>query len=391
MKMLSMKRFKYSWLLMSVTMLMPVMAEELYAGSEQDARGRLEQIKQERSKLAKIRRQLERQLGSLGQELRELDKKLVGARQEYRQAAAKVRQTDRKLTALEQKRRQLRQQMAMLRERMLDEAAAAYQHSGRTAGWLAVLAGVSVQEIPHRRYMLNSVMTSQAMDRQAFEQAVAELAAVEAGLRQERQALEDFRRRKKQAEKEIAARYRQKQDMARRVERDMALKKQRDAQLAKQEKALQRLMDGLGEDLLAMDKAPGWKSIRRQKGRLAWPLRGKVVARFGSRPAADQPRLSGVRLAPRGNTRQVKAIAGGQVRYADWFGGYGLMMIVDHGDGIISVYAHNDALYKELGDWVEEGEVLADAGSTGWISDVRLYFEVRDEGRPVNPEHWCRK
>ncbi|MDQ7011856.1 MAG: peptidoglycan DD-metalloendopeptidase family protein [Mariprofundaceae bacterium] len=386
-----MKRFKYLWLLLTVAMLVPAIAEEVHAGSGQDARGRLEQIKQERSRLAQIRRQLEKQLGGLGQELRELDKKLVRARQGHRTAAAKVRQTDRKLAALEQRRRQLQEQVAMLRQRMLDEAAAAYQHSGRTAGWLAVLAGVAMQEIPHRRYMLNSVMTSQAMDRQAFEQAVTELAAVEAGLRQERQALEAFRRQKKQTEKEIAARYRQKQEMARRVERDMALKRQRDAQLAKQEKALQRLMGGLGEDLLVMDRAPGWKSIRKQKGRLAWPLRGKVVARFGSRPAAGQPMLSGVRLAPRGNVRQVKAIAGGQVRYADWFGGYGLMMIVDHGDGIISVYAHNDALYKELGDWVEEGEVLADAGSTGWISDVRLYFEVRDEGRPVNPEHWCRK
>jgi len=376
-------------LMLAAMLVMPCV--QAFAESGEDTHSRLEQIKQERSKLAQIRRQLERQLGGLGRELRELDRKLVRARREHREAAIRVRQADRKLAAMEQRRRQLQQQVSMLRERMLDEAAAAYQHSGRRAGWLAVLAGVPMQEIPHRRHMLNSVMTSQAADRQAFEQAVTELAAVEAGLRQERQALEDFRRQKKQAEKEIAARYQQKQDMARRVERDVALKKQRDAQLAKQEKALQRLLNGLGESLLAMDRDPGWKSIRKQKGRLAWPLRGKVVAKFGSRPAAGQPRLSGVRLAPRGGARQVKAIAGGQVRYADWFGGYGLMMIVDHGDGILSVYAHNDVLYKELGDWVEEGEVLADAGSTGWVSNVRLYFEVRDEGRPVNPERWCRK
>jgi septal ring factor EnvC (AmiA/AmiB activator) len=79
------------------------------------------------------------------------------------------------------------------------------------------------------------------------------------------------------------------------------------------------------------------------------------------------------------------------VRYSDWFGGYGLMMIVDHGDGLISIYAHNDALYLQMGEWVEEGEVLAEAGSTGWIEDVRLYFEVRDKGKPVNPADWCRK
>ncbi|MFQ5581520.1 MAG: murein hydrolase activator EnvC family protein [Mariprofundaceae bacterium] len=382
---------RYISVLMAIAMLVTAMAVELHAKPGQDTRNRLEQIKQERGKLAQVRRQLERQLGSLGQELHKLDSSLVKARQEHHVAAEKVRQTDRKLAVLEKKRLQQLQQVAMLRERMLDEAAAAYQRSGRTAGWLAVLAGISMDEIPHRQHMLNSVMVSQAEDKHAFEQSVVQLTLIEAEVRQQRQVLESFRLEKKQAEQQVATRFQQKQKLARRVQQDVDLKKKRDAQLARQEKALQKLMDGLGEDLLAMDRASGWKSIRKQKGRLAWPLRGKIVASFGSRPAADQPRLSGVRLAPHGGARQVKSMAPGHVRYADWFGGYGLMMIVDHGDGIISVYAHNDALYRQLGDWVEEGDVLADAGSTGWINDVRLYFEVRDTGKPVNPARWCRK
>jgi septal ring factor EnvC (AmiA/AmiB activator) len=56
----------------------------------------------------------------------------------------------------------------------------------------------------------------------------------------------------------------------------------------------------------------------------------------------------------------------------------------------MSIYAHNDVLYKHLGDWVEPGDVLAEAGSTGWTDKVRLYFELRDRGRPVNPARWCR-
>ena len=118
------------------------------------------------------------------------------------------------------------------------------------------------------------------------------------------------------------------------------------------------------------------------------------MASFGSRPVPGRPKLTGVQLVPTGKgtkRRAVKAIADGQVRYADWFGGYGLMMIVDHGDGLISVYAHNDALYWQMGDWVEAGELLAEAGSTGWIEDVRLYFELRDKGSPVNPKKWCRR
>jgi len=134
-----------------------------------------------------------------------------------------------------------------------------------------------------------------------------------------------------------------------------------------------------------------WVSLRRRKGRLRWPLRGRIVTGFGQRPGDGRKRLTGVELAPILAARQVKAIASGQVRYADWFGGYGLMLIIDHGDGMMSVYAHNDALYKGVGDWVEEGEVVAAAGSTGWVEDVRLYFELRDGGRPVDPSQWCRR
>jgi len=67
------------------------------------------------------------------------------------------------------------------------------------------------------------------------------------------------------------------------------------------------------------------------------------------------------------------------------------MMIVDYGRGIMAVYAHNDALHQQVGDWVEKGDILAEAGSTGWVDDVRLYFEIRDQGKPVNPARWCKK
>jgi len=126
---------------------------------------------------------------------------------------------------------------------------------------------------------------------------------------------------------------------------------------------------------------------------LHWPLKGKIVARFGSRSNAQAAKLQGVQMMPASAKkvdRQVKVMADGQVRYADWFGGFGLMMVVEYGHGIIGVYAHNDALYKQVGDWVEAGDVVAEAGSTGWVEKTRLYFELRDKGRPVNPARWCR-
>jgi len=169
-------------------------------------------------------------------------------------------------------------------------------------------------------------------------------------------------------------------------------KKSRETHLAKEEKALLRLLDDMSADLRSIDRQSGTtEKVRQRKGKLSWPVSGRIVASFNSRPKSGMPALQGVQMRPASNVKAVTAMAAGQIRYADWFGGYGLMVIVDYGDGVLGVYAHNDVLYKQLGDWVEEGESIADAGSTGWVNNVTVYFEVRDSGKAVNPQLWCRR
>jgi septal ring factor EnvC (AmiA/AmiB activator) len=84
----------------------------------------------------------------------------------------------------------------------------------------------------------------------------------------------------------------------------------------------------------------------------------------------------------------VRAVYHGRVAFADWLPGLGLLIIVDHGDGYMSLYGHNEALLKEPGDWVEPGETIAQVGDTGGQSRPALYFEIRQNGEPVNPRPW---
>jgi len=362
------------------------------ANDRQATQAKVDKIKQERAHLVRIQKQLEQQLGDLGRELRNLDSALVKARKVSRDARDHVYKADRKLANLQHKQQMLQQQANHLQQQIREEVVAAWQRSARSSQWLGIFTGVSVSDIPHRRYLLNVLMQSQAEDRRAYTRSIQALAKVETALQQQRDRLVSLRQEKKQAERDLAKRVHAKRQMARRVQKDVKLKKKRDALLAREEKALLRLLEGLGEDLLAMEKqATSAQQVRQRKGRLRWPLKGRIIASFGSRPSPSMPRLKGVRLKPKGSVRKVRAMATGQVRYADWFGGYGLMTIVDYGDGVLGVYAHNNALYKQLGDWVEEGETLADAGSTGWINDVALYFEIRDGGRAVNPKRWCSR
>ncbi|MFQ5518868.1 MAG: murein hydrolase activator EnvC family protein, partial [Mariprofundus sp.] len=382
---------KYSILsLMLVVVWLMASPVQLYAAS--DTQAKIEKIKNERHKLAKVKRQLEAQLGTIGNELRKLDSALIKARKASRTAHANVLATDKQLVELKRKSRRLEKQIRALKQAMLNQATAAWQRSARSSQWMGVLTGVSVSDIPHRRFLLAEVMRSQEKDRQIYAESVAELAKVEVELKEQRQQLEQFRLEKKQAAVELSASVKDKRKMIKRVRHEVKVKKRKDSRLAREEKALMRLLDDMSEDLLAIDRQQAAElNIRKRKGRLSWPVRGRIVASYRSRPKSSMPRLQGVQLRPRSNVKAVKAMASGQVRYADWFGGYGLMTIVDYGEGLLGVYAHNDVLYKQLGDWVEEGEVIADVGSTGWVNKVTLYFEIRDRGKAVNPKRWCRR
>ncbi|NWF36891.1 peptidoglycan DD-metalloendopeptidase family protein [Mariprofundus sp. KV] len=353
---------------------------------------KIEKIKAERQRLSRVRSQLEGQMGGIGRELRTLDSALIEARKASRSVQAQVQAADQRLADLKRQRSQLKGHIQALKKLMLDETVAAWQRSSRTSEWMGIFTGVPVSDIPHRRYLLNVVMHSQEEDRHAYIRSVKELAQVEIDLQQQRDQLEVLYQQRQQVESQLAARVSDKRGMLNRVRQEVASKKSRDLQLAREEKALLRLLDDMSEGLLAIEKSStSDQQIRKRKGRLKWPLPGNIIASFGSRPSPSMPTLQGVQLKPKSNFREVRAMASGQVRYADWFGGFGLMTIVDYGDGLLGVYAHNDVLYKQLGDWVEENETIADAGSTGWINNVAVYFEIRDRGKAVDPKRWCRR
>ncbi len=88
--------------------------------------------------------------------------------------------------------------------------------------------------------------------------------------------------------------------------------------------------------------------------------------------------------------RSVRAVSDGQVVYSDWLRGYGLLVIIDHGDGYMSLYGQNQTIFKEVGERVAKDEVISHVGSSGGFEQSALYFEIRRNGKPTNPKRWCR-
>lgn len=127
----------------------------------------------------------------------------------------------------------------------------------------------------------------------------------------------------------------------------------------------------------------------QRRGHLTWPLlEGRVLAGFGSAKEGSELSLDGVLLVAR-EGEEVRAVYDGRVLYADWLRGFGMLLVIDHGDGYMSLYGHNEALLKEVGEWVAAGEVVALSGNSGGRDDPVLYFAIRRNGEPLDPATWC--
>lgn len=124
-----------------------------------------------------------------------------------------------------------------------------------------------------------------------------------------------------------------------------------------------------------------------QKGRLKWPVKGEFGGRFGATRAEGGATWKGVFIRA-AEGQEVRAVASGKVAFADWLRGFGNLMIVDHGDGYMSVYGNNEALYKNPGDDVSAGETIASVGSSGGVDESGLYFEIRYRGQAQDPARW---
>lgn len=175
-------------------------------------------------------------------------------------------------------------------------------------------------------------------------------------------------------------------------ELDKQLKKQGThlTQLQENARNLKQLIDSLSEILtdIPTPDVPQQK-FSRLKGKLAWPVKGKVKALFGKPKPPSNLRWQGVLIqAPHGNN--VRAVSHGRVAFSDWLRGMGNLIIIDHGDGYLSLYGHNESLFKAAGEWVEAGDIIGSIGNSGGQSKPGLYFEIRKKGKPQNPTRWCK-
>ncbi len=172
------------------------------------------------------------------------------------------------------------------------------------------------------------------------------------------------------------------------LKRDLKSKQNQLQRMRQNQRHLESLVVEVEKTIASLEIKQDARPFGKLRGKLLWPTNGNLIRSFGS--SDGQFRSPGVFFRTPEN-EPVNAVHHGRVVFADWLRGFGLLMIIDHGDNYMSLYGFNEALLKEAGDWVDSGELIASAGNSGGQSQTGLYFEIRHEGKPSNPVRWLKK
>lgn len=226
----------------------------------------------------------------------------------------------------------------------------------------------------------------------AYQATLAQIDQLEMQIIANTQSLADGKQQLQQQHDKLADKHNSRRQQLAAIHDTIKNHHQQRQQLAKEYAELEAVLAAI-EQTAREQAAVYQQAFATHKGRLLWPVdtqiwSGKLSHRFGERRHNSGLRWQGLLLpVPAGST--VYSIHPGRVVFADWLQGFGLLIIIDHDDDYLSLYAHNQSLLRSVGDWVDRAAPIATVGNSGGQAQASLYFEIRHQGKPVNPEHWC--
>jgi septal ring factor EnvC (AmiA/AmiB activator) len=189
----------------------------------------------------------------------------------------------------------------------------------------------------------------------------------------------------KQQAQQLTKEQSQRQQTLTQLQRTLSTKGAKLEQLQIEEASLKRIVQ---QAMIAAKANPTMDGLVSQKAKLKWPTKGRLSKRFGSSRSGQIVWKGAVLAAPEG--QDIHAVASGKVIYADWLRGFGMVLVIDHGKGYMSLYGHAQTLLRQPGDMVKSGESIALVGRSGGQSEPGLYFEIRNKGKAVDPAYYCR-
>ncbi len=354
----------------------------------EQAREQLQATEAEIKQLRDVLKGLQQEMSGLQRELQESESDIGRLQRESRELEQQIKDSEVRLQELRQDNQRLQLALEAQHEQIARQARAAYMAGDQD--YLKVLLN---QDDPARmsRMLRYYQHVSQARVRE-LDQYRATLNEIretrEATVRQQ-QRLQGDRTQLQERTAAVEQQQRQRSRLLTQLREQEGSQTRRLETQQAERKALNELIDRLDQAITSIPTPAGSLPFAEAKGKLPMPVKGEVKARYGSQRGEDERlRWDGLLIGAEEGTA-VHAIHGGRVVFAEWLRGSGLLLILDHGQGYLSLYGHNQSLLHEVGTWVQPGEAIATVGSSGGQAVAGLYFAIRHQGRALDPMAWC--
>ena len=392
------------------------------ADQRADAQRQLEAARQDVAELKKLLEKLQQEKSGVQQQLKKTETEMGDLEGQVRELQRELKDSEQEIRRLDQEKKKLQSARTEQQRLIAIQARAAYQ-SGRQEYVKLLLNQQNPEKFSRTLTYYDYLSQARLEQLAAFNETLRQLANVEidianqqnqlleqqsalegrreqlAAARKERQvALAKLNKEFSARDQKLKAREQERAELAQVLKTiEQALARQareaeaarQQALLAEQEQARKPSQTSANGPLVSAGATVGGP-FAQARGKLPWPVNGRLIARFGTPRGGDaRTTWDGVLIGAAAGS-QVRAVHGGRVVFADWLRGAGLLVILDHGNGYLSLYGHNQSLLKNAGDVVDAGEAIATVGSSGGQDDSALYFAIRQQGRATDPAQWCR-
>ena len=363
-------------------------ADPVEPQTEAEARAAIEQVNREIATLTQLVTSQSKERNELQNTLKQTDKAISRANEALRRAKENINARQRQINELDAQGTALERDIIRLSD-LLENALGAFSVLKQGGDLKIIFGDGSPQETTRHLAYFDLLLADQLKNIDAFKSTVAALDENRVKLAAQQVAQRNARAAVSQEQQQLVSERTTQRD----VITALSVSLKRDGAQIQALKAdgtrLNTLLSELLVRLANLAARGGFENFGTLGRKLRAPLDGASSTRFGQKRARGDLRWQGWLIpAERGST--VRSIHSGRVVYADWLRGQGLLTIVDHGDGWMSLYGQNESLLKETGEWVAPGEVIARVGSSGGATLPALYFEIRSQGVPVDPADWIR-
>lgn len=394
-----------------------------FADQKADTQKQLEAARADVAELKKLLQQLQQEKSGVQKQLKSTETEMGDLENQVKGLRDELQDSEEELKRLDQEKKKLHDARLEQQRLIGIQARAAYQ-GGRQEYIKLLLNQQNPEKFSRTLTYYDYLAEARMKQLTAFNETLRQLANVEKDISHHQAQLQEQKTQLDSRSAELAAVRKERQNALAKLNKDFAARDQRLKAREQEQAELGRVLKTIEETLArqareaeqerqraltAAREKPSAPTAKRPasgpvvssgatyggpfanaKGKLPWPVNGRLVARYGTPRGEDaRTKWDGVLISASAGS-QVRAVHGGRVVFADWLRGSGLLVILDHGNGYLTLYGHNQSLLKDAGDIVKAGDPIATVGASGGQETPALYFAIRQQGRASDPAQWCR-